>query len=729
MTIDPNISALLETYHKEVISFDEMCTSEMKIRPQWLNLLGHIGNLGKEGMATRLNEINRLLKENGVTYNIYGNPGGDTTPWKLDPIPYIITQEDWSLLELGLKQRAALLSLIFKDLYGEKRLIKEGILPAELIFSDPNYLRPCDQVVLPQKNQILFYGVDISRGPDGRHWVVQDKTQAPSGWAYTLENRMVMARVLPELFRQNKISKILSFYNQARDILNQSVNLSSEARIVILTPGPRNETYFEHAYMASMLGFSLVQGQDLMVKDDCVWLKTLGGLEKVDIIIRRIDDVYCDPLSLKADSQLGVAGLLEVARRGNVLIANPLGSSILENIGLMAFMPNICKYFLGEDLVLNNIATWWCGQDKERSYVLENIDKLVIKNISTSGLQSLILGWKLSKEERGKLINKINRFPFYFVAQDQVLFSSSPIFSDDRLLPRKTVLRCFSMATPDQYSVMPGGLTRSAPKFGNNYVSGQTGSISKDTWVLSSKREATPLGFDKVVYQAEFKGLDELPSRTAENLYWVGRYTVRMLYTARLLRRVLRYKVELESFEEPADQMIFEALAMALTHLTLTYPGFVGEEGAKNLENPESELRSICLDDNRVGSLAYAIKMWKSAANAIRDRWSMDIWRIFDQVEETWRQMCESKDVPIRQIRDALDQLIIGIAASWGLTQNSLSSEDGKPMYDIGRTIEKGLMISNLFRATVVIKRDSIIEGAILEAILKSNESLFYLQK
>lgn len=715
-----------EEYHKDASLFDEMWADKESIRPHWKALLDEISKMGIEELSYRHQELQRLLRENGVTYNVYGDPQGMNRPWKLDPIPLVLSQSAWSELERGLKQRAELLNAMLNDLYGKRMLIREGLIPKDLIFSDKKFLRPCDQIQYPHPYQLLMYAADISRGPDGRMWIIGDKTQAPSGWGYTMENRSVMARVLPEFFQANPIYKMSGYFRQTQNAITQFAPIAKDdTRVVLLTPGPMNETYFEHAYLASFQGLTLVQGQDLMVKDDFVWLKTLSGLEKVDIIIRRVDDVFCDPLSLRMDSQLGVAGLLEVVRKGNVTISNALGSGILENPGLMAFMPTVCQRLLGEEQILPNIATWWCGQKTEFTFVMERLDQLVIKCLDKRLSPSSQLGWLLSKEELDNLKRKIKAFPYLYVGQEQAIFSSSPSFSSNILSARHTVLRCFLNATLEGYEVLPGGLTRSAPEEGNNHVSNQAGGISKDTWVLNNDhhRPSHRINLNSNV-PPRLKGMEELPSRTAENLFWVGRYGIRILYTARLMRIVMEYQASVRNFTDFMDEEILNVLLGTLTQMTMTYPGFLGDEGITNLKNPEPELKSIMLDPHRVGGLAFSLERWKGAANSVRDRWSMDTWRVLDSVDLSWKKLISNPKVEIWQVRAALDQLINGIAALIGLTRGSMSGEEGRIVYDIGMDIEKCLLISSLIRSTLVAEREDHIEYSLLEAVLRINESL-----
>jgi uncharacterized circularly permuted ATP-grasp superfamily protein len=391
MTATAQQLSLFQHYFSDNYSYNELLNEDGSLRPHWQTLFNSFSAIAPAEMQERAQDILRFLKENGVTYNVYGDPAGLNRPWHLDVIPFLISEPEWQIIEAGLIQRANLFDLILKDLYGEQKLIKEGLLPLDLIYNHAGFLRQCSGIKLPGKKSLVIYAADMARSPDGKIWVLNDRTQAPSGSGYALENRLAIARILPELFSGLKVRHLSPYFIELRQTLQSLAPPGTpNPRIVILTPGPNNETYFEHSYLSSQLGYTLVQGQDLMVKDNRVWLKTLSGLEKVDVIIRRVDDNYCDPLELKEDSHLGVSGLLQAVRSGNVAIANPLGSSILENPGLMGYLPQIARHLLGEELKLPTIATWWCGEAKALQYVLANIETLVIKkiykeaNVSTS---------------------------------------------------------------------------------------------------------------------------------------------------------------------------------------------------------------------------------------------------------------------------------------------------------------------------------------------------------
>lgn len=404
-------------------NFDEMLNSTGQVRPHWNDLVLALQTLGIHEVERRHGELSKLLRENGVTYNVYSDPEGNNRPWQLDPVPLLIGGEEWHEIEAGLLERAHLLNLILVDLYGPRNLIRNGLLPFELIYNHGGFFRACDQIRLSGEHQLILYAADLARGLDGRMWVLSDRTQAPSGAGYALENRLAMSRIFPNLYRDIPVQRLDRFFHALRTSLTAiAPNAAENPRIVVMTPGPLNETFFEHAFIASHLGYPLVQGDDLTVRDGFVWLKSLNGLLRVDVILRRVDDSYCDPLELREDSRLGVPGLLEAARRGNVAIANPLGVSLLENPALLPFLPAISQYFLGKPLRLPSAATWWCGQPRELSYVLDNLENLVIKPVSRGSGKASVFGNQLDRKQLAEWRERIKARPSFYVGQEHENF-------------------------------------------------------------------------------------------------------------------------------------------------------------------------------------------------------------------------------------------------------------------------------------------------------------------
>lgn len=724
-------TSILKDYLSNQFSFDEMLDKEGVLRPQWKSFFTSFNQLGNSEILNRNTEISRLLKENGVTYNIYGDNTGLNRDWNVDAIPFLITKEEWETMEAALVQRAELFNLLLQDIYGEQKLIRNGILPPELVYNHTGFLRQCAGMKLPGKHSLVLYSADVARSPEGKFWIISDRTQAPSGSGYALENRNVMTRVLPELFSGLKVRHLSPYFDTLSNSLSElGSRLHQNPRIVILTPGPGNETYFEHSYLSSHLGYTLVQGNDLMVKNNFVWLKTLSGLEKVDVIIRRIDDDYCDPLELKSDSQLGVAGLLQVIRSGNVSIANPPGSSILENPGLMPFLQNIARYFFGTGLLMPTIASWWCGQPKELTYVLNNIQSLVIKRIYRgTNKGTSVDGGSLTQEQISELKKRIIKQPFMYVGQEKIGLSSTPSLVNKKVEPRKTIFRSFLVSNGESYTAMAGGLSRTSSDAMNFIVSNQSGGFSKDTWILAPEPVSSIYIPKKHAERDSLKTSGILPSNTAENLFWVGRYTERLLGNARFHRTVIQSIAEGNRLMEESDIQTEHILLKALTHYTFTYPGFIDDEDGKNdiefmLRHPWPELNDIIFNEERAGSLKYDFLLFIRAVHAVRDHWSIDTWRVLRGIEEEWKSIKPGTVPGHLKTQHILDNLVTSVVAFIGLNRESISREQGWLMLDMGRKMEQCLLLISMLRATLVNKYDEPVDYRLQEAVLTSNESL-----
>ncbi|WP_324025316.1 circularly permuted type 2 ATP-grasp protein [Maribacter sp. BPC-D8] len=707
---------------------DEMYSLNNGMKPYWNKLLTEFDTLGITGLTARQKDIDWLLSENGVTYNVYNDPKGLHRPWNLNVVPFMLHQDEWTKVEAGLKQRAELLNLVLKDVYGERKLIKNGIVPYEVIYGHRGFLRQCSGMELKLEQYLSIYAADLCRGTDGRLWVVNDRTEAPSGMGYALENRSTTSRVLSDMYAEMKVKRLSGFFQEFNQMLIDAAPGKKEnPTIVILTPGSHNETYFEHAYMASFLGYPLVQGNDLVVRDGFLWMKSLQGLKQIDVVLRRVDDAFTDPLELREDSHLGVAGLLDVVRRKNVSVINPIGSGVIENPGLIPFMPAIAKYFLKEELKLPQIASWWCGQEKERNYVLEHISELVIKRIDRTNRESIYFCEQMSAKELEELKKVILERPYRFVAQERINFSTAPNLSKDKLEPRNVVARSFCIASKGEYSVMPGGLVRVAPDGETVRVSNQRGGTSKDFWILDDAeiKEDKNRHWQKKSSIA-ISGLDDLPSLTAENLYWAGRYVGRTLVNARFLRTVMRQMAIVQNRDEKPDSEKLKVLFKAVTQLTGTYPGFVEKDknGKLAMDNPYEEMLSVILDKNRIGSLAHTISMFSNSYYSIRNLWSSDMWRVFENIQKLWNGLVDGKDHSINKILKVLNQLITRLIAFMGLIEESIMVQQGLLLYFIGLQLEQSTLNITKCRALLTIKYDEQVEYDLLEYLLTSHESL-----
>ena len=726
--IQKQVTSFFKDYFKDFENYDEVLKSDMKINPNWEKLLSNFSKLGIKEITKRQENLDWLLAENGVTYNVYNDPKGLNRPWSLNIIPFVIDNKEWKTLEKGLQQRAHVLDLVLKDIYGKRELIKNGIIPHEIIFSHRGFLRPCDQIQYKTAQQLLMHSADLARGPDGRMWVVNDRTEAPSGIGYALENRFSTREVVPDFFNEINVKQPFSFFQDFNQLLiNAATNNKNNPTIVILTPGPHNETYFEHAYLSSFLGYPLVKGSDLVVRDEKVWIKTLKGLIQVDVIYRRVDDAFVDPLELKGDSFLGVAGLLGVVRHQNVAIMNPIGSGVLENPGLIPFMNSICKYFLKEDLLLPQIASWWCGQEKERKHVLENIKNFVVKPIDITNRENIYFCEFLNDDEIAALKKQILAKPYRFVAQEKISFSTAPNLTKEHLEPRKVVCRTFAIAKENSYSIMPGGLVRVAAEREELRVSNQKGGTSKDFWVtniegkISKKKQRYHWQHST---SNKMTGIGNIPSNTAENLFWSGRYLARTLITARYIRMVLNQMNNSEFNKRDSDSESLHILYKSITHLTSIFPGFTGKNEEKALEDPLKEIAIVLFDKTKVGSLAHALSSFNNSYYSLRNLWSKDMWRVYDMLQKIWQDFDEKNHQNTQKIIKLLDTVITKLIAFIGLIEESILVDQGLLLYFIGLQMELATMCIDKSRALLTISYEEDVEYEILESLLNSHESL-----
>jgi uncharacterized circularly permuted ATP-grasp superfamily protein/uncharacterized alpha-E superfamily protein len=713
---------LLESYQSGLSSYDEVLDMSGKIKPHWNALFQTLEKLGIDELKNRNQEIISKLRENGVTYNVYGSPDGLNRPWQLDPIPFLIEQKEWNGIAKGLEQRAILLDLILKDLYGPRKLVKDGIIPAELIFDNTGFFRPCVDLKLPANKQLTLFAADMARGPDGQMWIVDNRTQAPSGSGYTLENRVVMSKLLPELADGMYVSKLSPYFNSVQNTVLRLSDKSKDApNIVYLTPGPNNEAYFEHAYLASYLGYTLAQGDDLLVRNGCVWLKSIDGLQKVDVIVRRIDDDWCDPLELREDSRLGVPGLLQAIRMGNVQVLNPPGTSVLENHAFMAFMDNISMYFLREKLIMPSVATWWCGHTKELNYVMDNIDELIIKKANRKTKFRSIYGRLLSSTEKEELKRMISQRPHEFIAQQEVSLSTTPSLVDGNIEPRYAALRAFMVADETGYHVMQGGLTRSSPVKDRFVISNQYGGLSKDTWIVSDKTEEIQ---EKIVL-ANLAGVNKhisLPSRSAENLFWVGRYCERAMSIIKFMNITINVLNLDRNFGGPAKQEHIKVLLQSLTHLSATYPGFLEEEDP--LADPYKEIIDLISNTARHGTVVANIGLFLNAVSAVRNQWDLEIWRIVDLVDNGFHEIRNASAMNSNNIQKTLDGLFNNMFTFLGVIAESMPRDNSFLLLETGKLIERILSRISVIQSNFGVKNAQAVENELIEATLINHHLL-----
>jgi uncharacterized circularly permuted ATP-grasp superfamily protein/uncharacterized alpha-E superfamily protein len=697
---------LLDEYPHTGERYDELLAQPLAPREHWKPLLEELGAWSTERARERLYSVQGQVRENGVTYNVYADPQGADRPWELDLLPMILPPEEWRSIEAAIVQRATLLNKVLVDLYGEQRLLKEGLLPPALVYGHAGFLRPCHGAKPPADVMLHMYAADIARAPDGSWWVIDDRTQAPSGAGYALENRIIISRTFPQLFRDLKVQHLAQFFATLRDSLahwapQDSGPLGGSPFTVLLTPGPHNETYFEHAYLARYLGLPLVEGNDLTVREGRVWLKTLSGLRRVHAILRRQDDDYCDPLELRSDSALGVPGLVDAVRRGNVLVANALGSNILESSALLGFLPRLCEKLLGEPLKMPSVATWWCGEPAALNEVVNNVNRLVIKAAFPQLRVEPMFGEDLDERGKKRVIALLKARPSDYVAQELVQLSQAPVWDrahSRRLLPRSIGLRVYACASPAGYVVMPGGLTRVSGAADTRVISMQRGGASKDTWVLASGPVSTfsllrrSIGPDELV-----RAGTNLSSRVVENLYWFGRYCERCDAAARLLR------VALGRFGDsvPGDD---DELARPVMLELLRRAGILALAAEPTENDLALALRTAITDDSQPG-LASNLRQLSRVASHLRERLSLDNWRALNRMTHALTQRRPRK-LALADLLSDLDLAITSFATLSGYALDGMTRDPGWRFLSIGRRLERLQGLCTTLKHTLAGPRD-----------------------
>lgn len=686
---------------------DEMILPGGELRPHWGTFVERLDKLGQTELHRRWGQSQRLIHENGVSYNVYGDRAGMDRQWQLDPIPLVLDPVEWAQLEKGLIQRAKLLDLIVADFYGAQQILRERWLPPELIFGNPGFLRACHGMPVAGGRWLHRYAADLGRGADGRFCVLGDRTQSPAGAGYALENRIVISRTIPEVFGDCKVQRLAGFFRSMQESHRAlTPHNRDNPRIVLLTPGPYNESYFEHAYLARYLGYTLVEGADLTVRDNRVYLKTLAGLQQVDVIVRRQDDLFCDPLELKPDSALGIPGLLQAVFAGNVAVANALGTGVIDAPAMIPFIPNLCQQLLHEELLLPSAETYWCGAPYWLQHVLSDLKRYVIKPAYHKAGRQPIFAGSLAADELVILRQKLLANPSRYIAQEQIGLSTAPVLTAGRLEPRYVVLRAHLVAHGAGYVVMPGGLARFSGRTDSKVVSMQQGGGSKDTWITASGPVdtfslLTPPGQALTLS----RGGGELPSRLADNLFWLGRYVERAEGLVRLARVILTRLLNNQNRETNPELMV----------LLGVLPG--GTEHNHGGEVAEYLMETL-LDPQHPQGLRASLVSIEGVARLVRDRISIDAWRIINRFsEQALEQRVVQPSNDYNQVLSGLDQLVISFSAFHGLAMESMTRGHAWRFQDMGRRLERALATIHLLKETLATSTppDEVLMEAVLE--------------
>ncbi len=700
-------------------AYDELSADGVTPRAHWAHLIESFRAIGPEELGRRWNRAERRIRENGITYNIYSDPLGANRPWKIDVVPFLIPSDEWRFIEAGIVQRAQLLSLVLEDLYGPQRLIAEGHFPAALLYANPAFLRPLVGVRVPAHSYLQMLAVDLARSPDGKWWVLADRTQAPSGSGYALENRTIVSDVLPDLFRTSNVLRLAPFFRAQREALT-SLSQKDNPRIVLLTPGPHNETYFEHSYIARYLGFTLVEGADLTVRDRCVYLKTVDGLEQIDVILRRVDDSFCDPLELRSESLLGVPGLVDAIVAGNVQVANALGSGVIETAAVMPFLPGLSRHLLGENLKLPSVATWWCGQSYALDWVLNNLDTVVVKPAFPSRGIEPVFGAEIPAAEKRKFADQMRARPYEYVAQEQVTLSTAPVWEHGHLDARSVVLRAYVLNTGSGWIAIPGGLVRvaeseeAADGAGKGpVVSMQRGGHSKDAWVLWDSPVDT---FSMLRPRGEPIDLSRVeravPSSVADNVFWLGRYVERAENIARLARTMI-------SRIRRADKAELGCLLRLHGCLESRYSKLPKARGKRlNAIALEKELVSLLIDPKRPDSLVSTLGEVSRVGGNVRERLSADMTFLIGKLRDSVQIESRTQFLEYPAI---LTNCLELLSAFSGMERENINRGSGWLFMSLGRRLERAIFLARQLREVTTPLAEE--DWPLLECLLEVADS------
>jgi uncharacterized circularly permuted ATP-grasp superfamily protein/uncharacterized alpha-E superfamily protein len=664
----------------------------------FFDTLGADGHVEAGELAARAARVQRRVREDGATYNVHA-PGGDASrEWPLQLLPFIVGAAEWAAIERGVIQRARLLDATLADVHGPQTLLRDALLPPSLVFAHPQYLRPAHGIVPPGGVHLHVAAFDLARGPDGRWWVLAQRLQAPSGLGYLLENRLIIGREFPEAFAELRVQRVASAFQSFLNALRALTPAGARARIVLLTPGPWHETYFEQVFLARYLGITLVEGSDLTVRERQVFLKTMQGLERVHVVLRRVDDEWLDPLELRADSALGVPGLLQALRAGEVVVANTPGAGVLESPGLAAFWPGVAKRLLGEELSLPASTHWWCGEDSvwqaQRARLAEFVVAPTFPNSATTQGFEPVVAADLDPTARAALAARVDADPAAFTLQARVLPSHTPAWDDGAIELRPAVLRVFALTDGrGGWQVLPGGMARVAARRERNldpWLSMQHGSASADLWVIARGAVDTTTLLGAPLSTADLLEQQRtVTSRAAENLYWLGRYTERAEFVVGLVRLALE---SLRSASAPVREWLGDlAVRHALVPEGTPTPN-------QSLRVFERALVHALPAAAGITSVGYNLRALVGCAQALRERLSPDHWQLIQELDDHFEQHVASAlaqssraggVAPVGDVVGVLGRTTMHLAAVTGAQTDRMVRDDGWRLLSVGRQVER----------------------------------------
>lgn len=671
-------------------------------REHWKNVLAAFDATGFEVLNARQERVRRMRHEDGATFNPFEDPAQRRTPWALDMIPLPITDREWGQLEAGILQRTRLLEMVLQDVYGAQTLVQDGLLPPEMIYANPHFLRPCHGMLPPGNRRLTYYAVDLYRGEDGRFSVWRDYGSNPVGLGYALENRIVISRVFSDLYHHTQIRRLAPFFQTFHlSAVRRLAHSRDNPRIVILSSGPDGNIYFEHALLSRYLGYPLVESQDLTVRNGEVFLKKLAGLEPVDVIFRQISDDNCDPFALRQNTVNGVAGLIHAMREKRIDIINPVGSGFIDTPALAVHLPSLCRHLTGTEPLLENHPSWWCGNEADRQHVLSRMEQLDIVH---------------ALDRSGKLIDPapaIAASPYNIMARLPLRPSTTPAWDPQSGVQyRFTLFRIFACATENGFEVMPGGLAITAGDPETLAAGSPDQQQSKDIWVRS-ERPVEPFslmgGLQKV---SEFLRGSDLPSRVADNLLWLGRYMERAESLVRLLRSVYR---RLSGEARLADIPELAYLLNLLRAENILPPSPEEASAIPRYQALTDQLKDALFREDRPDTVLFILRRVQNAARNVRDRLSLDSWRVINRLEGF-------ADTPSADPLELLNDTLFTLNAFSGMAMESMTRGLGWHFMDMGRRVERAINQTSLIR----IGLPEISDGSTsaLEALLEVADSI-----
>ncbi len=687
----------------EVARFDEVVGLDGALRTPWKGLAEVAVDLSAPDLGRVDADIVRALADDGVTY---GRPGERQGPWNLDPLPLVLDAATWTPLEVGLAQRAELLNALLADLYGEQKLLRDGVLPASLVLGHPGFLRVMARTSLDDPRPLVLTATDLGRDDQGDWRVLADRTQAPSGLGYAMENRRIVSRMMPEMFRAAGLHRMEPFFSALRSALVQSAaGDRADPRVVVLSPGTGSETAYDQSFIASALGFPLVQGSDLVVRDGWVQMRVFGRLERVDVILRRVDSPWTDPLELRGDSRLGVAGLVEATRRGRVRIVNGLGAGVLENPALLPYMPALCEALLEEPLRLESVPTWWCGEPDGLEHVLDRLEgpgALTVRPID--GSTDALAG-----TPRDDVVRLLLAQPHRYVGQERLPLSQAPTwhrtaYGVGEATPRPLTLRTFTLRYGSAYRTLVGGLVSVVEDDANGRPGG-----SKDLWVLKSDPTDADQGLPDILPMTSVRSSTGTVPRILEDMHWFGRYSERVEDLLRLVIAAHGLAEEFQTRPRSTGGAGLDVMMGAVRRLT-----------GRRFSDLDQEFRSVLLDSDRRGSVGHGVEGMRESMNGVRDQLSRDVWRTFGATDRAAASLRASTHS--QQITESAGRMLTGILSLQGVTA-SMIRDEGWHMIGVGRALERGLQLCQLLAATTTVRRGIDVDREVLNAVLVAAES------